>query len=39
MVTLADKELSETAQKFFDFATSAEADALVKEAGVVPVKR
>lgn len=39
LVTPKDKALSEAAQKFFDFATSAEADSLITEAGAVPVKR
>ena len=36
LVTKADTALSETAQKFFDYATSAEARALITKAGVVP---
>lgn len=39
LVTPKDKALSEAAQEFFDFATSAEADSLITEAGAVPVKR
>ena len=31
-------QLSEVAQKFFDFATSAEANDLISKAGAVPVK-
>lgn len=36
LVTKADTELSESAQKFFDFATSAEADEYILAAGAVP---
>ena len=36
LVTKADTALSETAQKFFDYATSAEANDLIIKAGVVP---
>ena len=36
LVTKADTTLSETAQKFFDYATSAEANDLIIKAGVVP---
>lgn len=39
LVTQKDTALSEAAQKFFDFATSAQADSLITEAGAVPVKR
>lgn len=39
LVTRKDAELSEAAQDFFDFATSAEADELITKAGAVPVKR
>lgn len=39
MVTRKDVALSETAQAFFDFATSSAADELIVEAGAVPVKR
>lgn len=38
-VTKKDVALSEAAQKFFDFATSAAADELIVLAGAVPVKR
>ena len=38
LVTKTDAELSETAQKFFDFATSGEASSLIFGAGVVPAK-
>lgn len=38
LVTKKDEELSETAQSFFDFATSDEASSLISDAGVVPVK-
>ncbi len=36
LVTKADAELSEAAQKFFDYITSAEANELITAAGVVP---
>ena len=36
LVTKEDTELSETAQKFFDFATSADAYDIISEAGAVP---
>lgn len=38
LVTKTDAELSEAAQKFFDFATSGEAAPLISNAGVVPAK-
>lgn len=38
LVTKKDEELSETAQSFFDFATSEDASELISQAGVVPVK-
>lgn len=38
-VTKKNAALSETAQKFFDFATSGEADSLIEKAGAVPVAR
>lgn len=37
LVTKADTELSETAQKFFDFAISSDVNDIIVEAGVVPV--
>lgn len=37
LVTKADTELSETAEKFFSFAISEDANGLITEAGVVPV--
>ena len=37
MVTKADTELSEAAQAFLDWASSADADEFVREAGAVPV--
>lgn len=37
LVTKEGKELSETAQKFFDYATSADASKIITDAGVVPV--
>ncbi len=36
LVTKTDKKLSETAQKFYDYALSAEAQSVIYEAGVVP---
>lgn len=39
LVTKKDAPLSKAAQEFFDFATSAQADSLITEAGAVPVKR
>lgn len=39
LVTKKDAPLSAAAQAFFDFATSAEADSLIEDAGAVPVKR
>ena len=39
MVTKTGAELSEAAQAFFEFATSADADSLIEQAGAVPVKR
>ncbi|MCM1114693.1 MAG: phosphate ABC transporter substrate-binding protein [Clostridium sp.] len=38
-VTKKDKQLSDAAQKFFDFAASSQADELIVKAGAVPVKR
>lgn len=38
LVTKSDTALSETAQKFFDFATSKDANELITNAGAVPVK-
>lgn len=38
LVTKTDGKLSDTAQKFFDYITSAEASAVIKKAGAVPVK-
>lgn len=37
LVTKDEKKLSETAQKFFDYATSAEASQTIRDAGAVPV--
>ena len=37
LVTLAEGELSEAAQAFFDFATSSAANDLIRSAGAVPV--
>ena len=39
LVTKKGETLSEAAQDFFNFATSAKADEYIKEAGAVPVKR
>lgn len=36
LVTKEDKELSETAKKFFDYATSKDANEIITGAGVVP---
>ena len=36
LVTKADTELSEAAQKFFDYITSADANEIISAAGVVP---
>lgn len=38
LVTKSDTELSETAQKFFDYITSSEANEIISSAGAVPVK-
>ncbi len=38
LVTKKDKPLSESAQKFFDFATSEKAADIIRNAGAVPVK-
>ena len=37
LVTRANEELSETAQRFFDFATSADANDIISAAGAVPL--
>ena len=37
LVTKTDTALSETAQKFFDYITSADASAIISGAGAVPV--
>jgi phosphate transport system substrate-binding protein len=39
LVTRTDTELSETAQKFFDYITSADANEIITSAGVVPANR
>lgn len=39
LVTKTGTDLSPAAQAFFDFATSADADSLIEQAGAVPVKR
>ncbi len=39
LVTKKDTKLSDAVQKFFDFATSKEADALIEKAGAIPVVR
>lgn len=39
LVTKKDTKLSDEAQKFFDFATSKEADSLIEKAGAIPVVR
>ncbi len=38
-VTPKNKQLSDVAQKFMDYASSAAADAMITKAGAVPVKR
>ncbi len=38
MVTKDGKALSDTAQKFFDYVTSADASQIISDAGAVPVK-
>lgn len=38
LVTKEDKELSEAAQKFFDYITSEDASEVIQKAGAVPVK-
>lgn len=39
LVTKKGEKLSDAAQKFYDFATSKDADELIKESGAVPVVR
>lgn len=39
LVTKKDTKLSQTAQEFFDFATSKDADSLIEKAGAIPVIR
>mgnify|MGYP002509227702 FL=1 len=39
IVTRKDEKLSDSAQDFFDFAVSSQADDLIVKAGAVPVKR
>ncbi|MCM1089142.1 MAG: phosphate ABC transporter substrate-binding protein [Muribaculaceae bacterium] len=39
LVTKSDTKLSETAQKFFDYVTSSEADEMISSAGAVPVSQ
>lgn len=39
LVTKSDTELSQSAQKFFDFITSSEAEDIISSAGAVPVSR
>lgn len=39
LVTPKDKQLSQAAQAFMDYATSADADSIIEKAGAVPVKR
>ena len=38
LVTRKDTELSDAAQKFFDYITSSDASEIIKQAGAVPVK-
>ena len=37
LITKSDEELSESAQEFFDYITSKEAETVIKGAGVIPV--
>ncbi|MCM1467779.1 MAG: phosphate ABC transporter substrate-binding protein, partial [Alistipes sp.] len=39
LVTKGDTKLSDTAQKFFDYITSSEADDIISSAGAVPVSQ
>lgn len=39
LVTSKEKQLSQAAQEFMDYATSAAADSMIEKAGAVPVKR
>ena len=39
LVTKSDTALSETAQKFFDYITSSEANEIISSAGAVPVSQ
>lgn len=39
LVTPKDKELSETAQDFYDFCMSSEADEFIRKAGAVPIEK
>ena len=39
LVTKEGTKLSDTAQKFFDYATSKDADDLIEKAGAIPVIR
>lgn len=39
LITKKGKALSETAQSFYDFATSTKADSLIEKAGAIPVVR
>ena len=38
LVTKADSNLSDAAQKFFNYITSSDASEVIKQAGAVPVK-
>ena len=38
LVTKTDKQLSDTAKKFFDYALSEEAESIIYSAGVVPAR-
>lgn len=39
LVTKKDTKLSDAAQKFFDYATSSDADSVIEKAGAIPVIR
>jgi len=39
LVTKSDTKLSVTAQKFFDYITSSEANEIISSAGAVPVSQ
>ena len=39
LVTPKDRDLSETAQDFYDFCMSSEADEWIRKAGAVPIEK